>query len=810
MTPPLPAHPLPLQPDQIRISGTPQRPGGALLPATTAGGASDFAFLTVFEGAVFEGAVFGGAVLDRPEPAPPTPQITDSAVATDQDGRKADTSTDAAAESTPHPADGAARQLDPAPLPFWASADQRHPVQTGTQGTDAASGKAWMQTPEIVTNMAEITDYPQTAKIAHDDRSGHLGDTVPPHVTGQGNRAAHSPAHLAANGSVNPLAPPAPPDRQLSPPAAPLHRTDPTALILLRSGGTGTVAMTPAPDPVVSAIDTAAMASTAPAPGPAEMRGRTSPPAFVPVQPATAQPVSMTATTPLPNPVPARITAGATALPPLPPPALPKARTAPLGPTVTPDAPNAPAPTPTGITPLQAQRAAPPAFPQQPAAPIVLAGWPRSDPNGEHLSVVNAPRPATAPHGHATAPVLTGPQPAPQAPFPPPDAAPAATDALRTGFTPFPDPDLRHAVDPVAPASARDQRADGADQFAPKADAAPISRSLLALGLEPGTAQHPKAKGAELHVPATMAPDQDAGRIASPAAANPSLPSGPDAATRVPPSERQAFPSRQPMADTQNQSTEPAPYPQRQASNPDNGKPPIERPAATRMPDERPAPTAAPVPKASAAQGSAPWSQPHPLTSAPPLDPRRPEPSAPPKPSVVHTALPSVIDPHLPPMPRIDGGSGQSGTPSATLSPPTALPDLMARQILPNLATPGVVSVTLTPIDLGTLQFEVTPKGDSLHLHLTVDLPATLDLLRRQGDQLIAELRQAGFANATLSFAASDGHPGNSHSGQGQPQGEGRYPPLAKAPTLSPSPEDRAPEIHHPLRAPSGALDLRL
>lgn len=191
----------------------------------------------------------------------------------------------------------------------------------------------------------------------------------------------------------------------------------------------------------------------------------------------------------------------------------------------------------------------------------------------------------------------------------------------------------------------------------------------------------------------------------------------------------------------------------------------------------------------------------------------RPAPSAPMGPSpAVPIAMP-VSDSVLSPLPRIDGGSGQPGTAPATQSPPTALPDLVVRQVLPNLAAPGAVSVTLAPVDLGLLQFEVTQRGDSLHLHLTVEMPATLDLLRRQGDQMIAELRQAGFANASLSFAANDGQAGNGQTGNGQaghghPGSDGRNAPMTPVRTAQPPPQDLAPSS--PLRASVGTLDLRL
>jgi flagellar hook-length control protein FliK len=134
---------------------------------------------------------------------------------------------------------------------------------------------------------------------------------------------------------------------------------------------------------------------------------------------------------------------------------------------------------------------------------------------------------------------------------------------------------------------------------------------------------------------------------------------------------------------------------------------------------------------------------------------------------------------------------------------PTAAPDLITRQILPRIGMPGAVSVTLAPVELGTLQFEVTLKGDMLHLHLVVEQPATLDLLRRQGDQMIAELRQAGFGQASLSFASSDGQSGQNARGDDPPPQQARPAATLSTPLRAPDPAPRPTPT-------TGSLDLRL
>ncbi len=86
--------------------------------------------------------------------------------------------------------------------------------------------------------------------------------------------------------------------------------------------------------------------------------------------------------------------------------------------------------------------------------------------------------------------------------------------------------------------------------------------------------------------------------------------------------------------------------------------------------------------------------------------------------------------------------------------PPTVVPMLVdAARALPD----APVTLTLTPEDLGALRFEMQSRGDTIHVSLTVERPETLDMLRRHVEQLTGEFRQAGFANASFSFAGGWG-----------------------------------------------------
>lgn len=111
------------------------------------------------------------------------------------------------------------------------------------------------------------------------------------------------------------------------------------------------------------------------------------------------------------------------------------------------------------------------------------------------------------------------------------------------------------------------------------------------------------------------------------------------------------------------------------------------------------------------------------------------------------------------------------------------------------------VELTLDPVELGRVRFDLLRAGDQLQVTVRVERPETMDLMRRNADQLQAEFRQAGFSGATLSF----GHWGQRPSGgQSAPllMPEGEDPPPANA-VFTPPPATRA-------RSTGSSLDLRL
>ncbi len=108
------------------------------------------------------------------------------------------------------------------------------------------------------------------------------------------------------------------------------------------------------------------------------------------------------------------------------------------------------------------------------------------------------------------------------------------------------------------------------------------------------------------------------------------------------------------------------------------------------------------------------------------------------------------------------------------------------------------VEVILSPEELGRVQIDFRSEGGSMRVVLTAERPDTLDLLRRHGDQLVAELRNAGFDGASLSFG---------QWGASERQSDDR--PQTHFALRADRP-DAGPHVSaHPLAAVRAGLDLR-
>ena len=140
------------------------------------------------------------------------------------------------------------------------------------------------------------------------------------------------------------------------------------------------------------------------------------------------------------------------------------------------------------------------------------------------------------------------------------------------------------------------------------------------------------------------------------------------------------------------------------------------------------------------------------------------------------------------PVPPLQG-AGAAFVPAplaATLS------DLLMRR------TDGPVELTLSPEELGRVRLSLSPDGDGLHVTVLVERGDTLDLLRRNSDLLLQEIRAQGFSGATFSFS---GWAGDRPEQRAQPGS------AATRPVLSPDPAVSAPPASS---SPAAGLDLRL
>lgn len=109
----------------------------------------------------------------------------------------------------------------------------------------------------------------------------------------------------------------------------------------------------------------------------------------------------------------------------------------------------------------------------------------------------------------------------------------------------------------------------------------------------------------------------------------------------------------------------------------------------------------------------------------------------------------------------------------------------------------------LQPAELGRLRFEFSHRGDAVQVTIMAERPETMDLLRRNVDQLLGDLRTAGFSGSELSFGA-----------WGQGQGQARPSAMMVEDTAS---DGAAPQPILPVfqqtpvpRSRAGGLDLRL
>ncbi|MZQ90293.1 hypothetical protein GVY41_14500 [Frigidibacter albus] len=110
------------------------------------------------------------------------------------------------------------------------------------------------------------------------------------------------------------------------------------------------------------------------------------------------------------------------------------------------------------------------------------------------------------------------------------------------------------------------------------------------------------------------------------------------------------------------------------------------------------------------------------------------------------------------------------------------------------------VELTLSPEELGRVRLTLSTSEAGLVLSVTAERPETLDLMRRNIDQLARDFRELGFTDLSFSFTQQDRRP------QTDPQAILPPGPAPSGPAAAAAPVPPAP--HRP--AANGGLDLRI
>jgi len=80
----------------------------------------------------------------------------------------------------------------------------------------------------------------------------------------------------------------------------------------------------------------------------------------------------------------------------------------------------------------------------------------------------------------------------------------------------------------------------------------------------------------------------------------------------------------------------------------------------------------------------------------------------------------------------------------------------------------GSVQLNLSPRELGRVNMAFTTSGDgTLQLMVAVERPETLDLLRRNADILLSEIKGLGYTESSLNFADMSSQSGADDDNEG-------------------------------------------
>jgi hypothetical protein len=130
-------------------------------------------------------------------------------------------------------------------------------------------------------------------------------------------------------------------------------------------------------------------------------------------------------------------------------------------------------------------------------------------------------------------------------------------------------------------------------------------------------------------------------------------------------------------------------------------------------------------------------------------------------------------------------------------------PEVLSRQVAHLVVAHAEdrAELLLDPIELGRLRFEISHRGDGVQILITAERPETMDLLRRNADQLLADLQALGFSGSELGFGSWGGDPKEDAA----PQWD-QSQPEAAAPQAGP----QYFQSSAPPRVAAGGLDMRL
>jgi hypothetical protein len=106
---------------------------------------------------------------------------------------------------------------------------------------------------------------------------------------------------------------------------------------------------------------------------------------------------------------------------------------------------------------------------------------------------------------------------------------------------------------------------------------------------------------------------------------------------------------------------------------------------------------------------------------------------------------------------------------------------------IPRLSQTGTVEIALSPEELGSVRMQMVQGESGLTVVVQAERPETLDLMRRNIDQLAQDLAEAGYENTAFEFADGDGSDQSAGQG-GQGSGDQTGADAADATSLSVNP----------------------